>query len=93
MSARSSETVERTCVGCRSRAPKVSLIRIVRSPTGGVTVDPSGHAPGRGCYVHPEETCLSLSERRGAVPRALRTVVPREELANLRTMIERLMYR
>ena len=85
--------VERTCVGCRNRAPKASLIRIVRAPAGGVSVDPGGSAPGRGCYVHAEEGCLALAERRGAVPRALRTVVSGEELANLRTMIERLMQR
>ena len=54
--------VERTCVGCRNRAPKASLIRIVRAPAGGVSVDPGGSAPGRGCYVHAEEGCLALAD-------------------------------
>ena len=84
--------VERTCVGCRSRSPKDSMVRIVRGP-GGVSVDLGGSAPGRGCYVHRDAGCLALAERRGAVPRALHTVMSREEVANLGSMIERSMQR
>ena len=42
---------ERTCAGCRARAPRGSLLRIVRGADG-VRVDRSGSAPGRGAYVH-----------------------------------------
>ena len=70
----SSETV-RTCVGCRQRAAKHELLRVVASDLGaGVTVvpDPAGRAPGRGAHLHPTPECLDLALRRRAFLRALR---------------------
>ena len=85
--------VERTCVGCRERAAKDALLRVVRSPDGRVTLDRRGSAAGRGCYVHAERGCVAQAERRGAIPRALHTAMSREEVANLRSMIERMLDR
>ncbi|MCP9957043.1 MULTISPECIES: YlxR family protein [Streptomyces] len=62
---------ERTCVGCRERAAKSDLLRIVL--VEGVCVpDPHGTMPGRGAYVHPVQSCLDLAVRRRAFPRSLR---------------------
>ncbi|MBD1271030.1 YlxR family protein [Aeromicrobium tamlense] len=67
--------VIRTCVGCRQRAEKSTLVRVVagRSATG-VTVepDPDGTRPGRGAHLHPAERCLQLALDRRAFVRALR---------------------
>ena len=41
----------RMCVGCREMKEKKSLIRVVRSPEGGISLDPTGTKPGRGAYV------------------------------------------
>ena len=80
---------ERTCVGCRLKAPKDGLLRLVRPPDGGVVaVDPGGSAPGRGAYVHPDARCVEAALRRGALARALRTGVGEDELGRLRSMIE-----
>ncbi|MGH3329493.1 MAG: YlxR family protein [Streptomycetales bacterium] len=66
---------ERTCVGCRSRATKADLLRVV--VVEGVCIpDPPGRLPGRGAYVHPTAGCLDLAERRRAFPRALRRTGP-----------------
>ncbi|MFD7918548.1 YlxR family protein [Streptomyces sp. NPDC059740] len=62
---------ERTCVGCRERAAKGDLLRIVVIE-GACTPDPRGTLPGRGAYVHPTQTCLDLAIRRRAFPRAYR---------------------
>ncbi|MEU8591903.1 YlxR family protein [Streptomyces sp. NPDC048664] len=62
---------ERTCVGCRERAAKVELLRIVAIEDACVP-DPRGTLPGRGAYLHPVSTCLDLAVRRRAFPRALR---------------------
>ena len=44
---------ERTCVGCRGKAPKVDAApRRARRATARSAVDPSRSAPGRGAYVH-----------------------------------------
>jgi predicted RNA-binding protein YlxR (DUF448 family) len=58
-------------VGCRSRAAKIDLLRVV-AVSGSLVVDRRGRLPGRGAYVHPDQACVDLAERRKAFPRALR---------------------
>ncbi|RPE32381.1 hypothetical protein EDD38_0637 [Kitasatospora cineracea] len=62
---------ERTCVGCRKRAAKHELLRVVAGGDECVP-DPRGTLPGRGAYLHPDPNCLDLAVRRRAFPRALR---------------------
>ncbi|MCK0177347.1 YlxR family protein [Mycolicibacterium sp. F2034L] len=66
----------RTCVGCRSRALAVDLLRVVAVVDGNgecaVTVDQAGSLPGRGAWLHPDEQCLHAAVRRRAFARALR---------------------
>ncbi|GHF92057.1 DNA-binding protein [Streptomyces thermodiastaticus] len=62
---------ERTCVGCRERAAKTELLRIV-AIEGACVPDPRGTLPGRGAYVHPALVCLDQAVRRRAFTRALR---------------------
>ncbi|MFJ4787157.1 MULTISPECIES: YlxR family protein [Streptomyces] len=62
---------ERTCVGCRERAAKKDLLRIV-AVEGECVPDHRGTLPGRGAYVHPALVCLDLAVRRRAFTRALR---------------------
>jgi uncharacterized protein len=78
---------ERSCVGCRKRAPKADLLRIVRSAAG-ARVDLIGSAPGRGAYVHRDPTCADAAVRRGVIGSALRSGLSQEELARLRNEIE-----
>ncbi|MFG2760477.1 YlxR family protein [Streptomyces wuyuanensis] len=66
---------ERTCVGCRERAAKHDLLRIV-AVEGVCVPDHRGTLPGRGAYVHPASVCLDLAVRRRAFPRALRVQGP-----------------
>ncbi|MFG2951130.1 YlxR family protein [Streptomyces adustus] len=66
---------ERTCVGCRERAAKTDLLRIV-AVGDACAPDPRGTLPGRGAYVHPVPVCLDLAVRRRAFPRALRVPGP-----------------
>ncbi|MCX4696722.1 YlxR family protein [Streptomyces sp. NBC_01408] len=66
---------ERTCVGCRERAAKSDLLRIVAIGDECVP-DTRGTLPGRGAYVHPAVVCLDQAVRRRAFPRALRSAGP-----------------
>ena len=78
---------ERTCVGCRGKGPKRSLLRVARGPRG-VSVDEGGRAPGRGAYVHRDRACVEAALARGALWRALRTRADADTAARLRRRIE-----
>jgi uncharacterized protein len=73
-------------VGCRERAAKTDLLRIV--VIGGECVpDDRGTLPGRGAYVHPALVCLDLAVRRRAFPRAFRVRGPLDT-AEVRRYVE-----
>jgi len=61
----------RTCVGCKVRAAKSDLLRVVGRGND-VLPDPQARLPGRGAYVHPSQTCFEQAQRRRAFSRALR---------------------
>lgn len=41
----------RTCVISKEKLPKKELVRVVRTPEGGVIIDDTGRANGRGAYL------------------------------------------
>ena len=61
----------RTCVGCKARAAKSGLLRLVVAGNG-VVPDPQARQPGRGAYLHPSLACFELAQRRRVFSRALR---------------------
>jgi hypothetical protein len=63
---------QRTCVVCRSTTAKCALHRIVRSPSGAVSYDPTGKAPGRGAYLCGQPACLETALKRHSIQRALK---------------------
>lgn len=65
----------RTCIGCKERTIKSSLLRLVVVGDE-IVPDPSARLPGRGAYVHPSQACLDLAQRRKAFSRALRAQGP-----------------
>ena len=64
----------RMCAGCRDRAPKAELIRIVARDGVGM-VDDRQTAPGRGVYLHPRRECLDQAVRRRSMGRLLRAEI------------------
>ena len=69
-------------MGCRKRAAKSDLLRIVMVEDEGsekgvrLVPDPRGTLPGRGAYVHPALVCLDMAVRRRAFLRAFRARGP-----------------
>jgi predicted RNA-binding protein YlxR (DUF448 family) len=61
----------RTCIGCRQRADKSALVRVIASE-GIAVVDFSAVATGRGAWVHPHSECVNTAVKRRAFGRALR---------------------
>jgi predicted RNA-binding protein YlxR (DUF448 family) len=71
----------RTCVGCRSRAPKSTLLRLVAQEIGAETLlvaDETATLDGRGAWLHPTLECFTKALQRHAFGRALRTTTALE---------------
>lgn len=65
----------RTCVGCRTRAPRSALLRVV-SIDSVLVLDERATMPGRGAWVHETPECVDAAIRRRAFVRALRVSGP-----------------
>ena len=74
----------RTCIACGTTEAKRGLLRIVRTPEGGVEVDPTGKKNGRGAYVHETRSCWDMALKKGKLERALKVVPADEYVAALR---------
>ena len=61
----------RMCTGCRQKSPKKQLVRVVRSPDGDISIDPTGKKSGRGAYICRSVECLRRSQKTRALQRAL----------------------
>ena len=79
---------QRQCMGCRERKEKRELIRVVRGPEGGVSLDFRGKAPGRGAYICPDPMCLKKAIRSKALERSLEVPIPEEIYARLEKEME-----
>ncbi|MGE5527671.1 MAG: RNase P modulator RnpM [Patescibacteria group bacterium] len=71
---------QRTCLGCQAVKPKRELVRIVRTPAGEVSIDPTGKKAGRGAYICPRRECLAGALAGNRLERALEISIPREVL-------------
>lgn len=77
-------TPVRTCVGCREKAAKSDLVRLVvdeAAVSAAVVVDDARTSQGRGAHLHPDPTCLDLAIRRRAFPKAFRLPGPLDTAA------------
>ncbi len=78
----------RQCVSCREMKPKKELIRVVRSPEGGISLDFRGKAPGRGAYLCHDPACLKRAIRSKALERGFETAIPQEVYDSLVSAME-----
>ncbi len=84
MTARRRPSPQRTCVVCRRTAEKRQLIRLVRTPEGRLTVDPSGKQPGRGAYLCHDPACWQTATQTDTLAKALRMTFSAEDRDRLR---------
>ena len=83
--ARLKHKPQRTCIVCQEANDKRELVRIVRTPEGKVTVDPTGKANGRGAYLCRKAECIEQGLLKGRVNRALQVELSAAELSALQT--------
>jgi predicted RNA-binding protein YlxR (DUF448 family) len=67
---------------------KKSLIRVVRAPDGGISLDFKGKKPGRGAYLCKNAECLAKAKKTKALERALETPIPEEVYTQLASQME-----
>ncbi len=65
------KTPKRKCMGCQEVQDKRSLIRVVRSPEGEISIDLTGRKAGRGAYLCPKAECLEKAIKTKALERSL----------------------
>lgn len=58
------------CVGCGEMFDKRSLIRVVKSPEGEISIDLTGKKNGRGAYICNSTECLKKAKKRKSIERA-----------------------
>lgn len=80
---------ERRCVGCNETKPKSELIRVVRDPNGGVSIDFKGKKSGRGAYICPNSECFKKAVKSKRLDRNLDVSVPEEIIEELTAVIKR----
>ncbi|MBD8031793.1 MULTISPECIES: RNase P modulator RnpM [Solibacillus] len=79
----------RKCVATGEMLPKKSMIRVVRSKEGEVTVDITGKKSGRGAYVSKTEQAVEIARKKNILDRQLDAKVPDEVYEELLTLIRR----
>ncbi|MGE5561341.1 MAG: RNase P modulator RnpM [Chloroflexota bacterium] len=77
----------RMCTGCSASRPKRELLRVVRTPQGEITVDPTGKVAGRGAYLCPDPDCLDKALRSKRLENALECTLSAETVDQLREAV------
>ncbi len=68
----------RKCVGCNEQFEKKTLIRVVRSPEGEVSLDFIGKKSGRGAYLCRSASCLKKAIKSKRLERNLECEIPQD---------------
>ena len=73
----------RRCTGCGEHFAKSSLIRVLRTPEGEITLDLVGKKSGRGAYICKSAECLKKARKSRRIESALECSIPDEIYARL----------
>ena len=68
----------RMCTGCGEHKPKKELVRVVKSPTGEISLDLTGRKAGRGAYLCRNVECLRKARKARRVERLFSCQIPDE---------------
>ncbi len=75
----------RKCLGCGEMKDKRTLVRIVRSKEGVISVDLTGKMSGRGAYICRDVSCLNMAVKAKRLERAFSTKIEPEIYDRLRS--------
>lgn|GEM_PF-2335391 len=63
---------QRSCISCRAKASKATLLRFVCDTCGTVVADPKARKAGRGAYTCASPKCVRAAAEKGKFSRAFR---------------------
>ena len=69
---------QRTCIVCRQKGDKSNFVRIVKTPSGEITIDKTGKLNGRGAYVCDNIECIKKAQKTHALNRAFKCEISDE---------------
>ncbi len=72
------KTPMRMCTGCGEMKEKRSLVRVVRSANGEISLDLTGKANGRGAYICRNAECLKKAQKSKRIERAFEMSIPEQ---------------
>ena len=65
----------RQCIGCGTIKSKKEMLRIVKTGTGEILLDPSGRVNGRGAYTCIDKVCLLNAQRNKGLERSFKVKI------------------
>lgn len=68
----------RKCIGCNEHFPKNELIRVLRTPDGGIVIDAAAKMSGRGAYLCRSASCLKKARQKKRLDAALEVAIADE---------------
>ena len=78
----------RRCTGCGEHFPKNTLVRVLRTPEGDITLDLLGKRSGRGAYICKKRECLAKARRSHRIEQSLECQISPEIYDRLEKEIE-----
>ena len=81
----------RQCIGCGEMKSKKEMVRILKTETEGIILDPTGRKNGRGAYICPSSQCFEKAIKTRGVDRSFKMQVPKEVYDTLKKEMEQLV--
>lgn len=79
---------ERKCLGCGQSLPKSTLLRVVKSPEGAISLDFTGKKNGRGAYICRRVSCFKKARKGKRFERNLECAIPEDVYDQLEKELE-----
>ncbi|MCH3976027.1 MAG: YlxR family protein [Bacilli bacterium] len=77
----------RRCLATGEQLPKKDLLRIVKTPTGEIKIDPTGKLNGRGAYLKISLEALQMAKKKKALEKAFEMMIPEEIYGDIENYI------
>ena len=74
----------RQCVGCGDMHNKKEMMRVLKTPEGGIVLDKTGKKNGRGAYLCMTKECLIRAQKNKGLERSFKMSIPNDVYDSLK---------